>query len=189
MLTIILNYIRGKLFTNAGIFFLIFGGIFAVFLFSNSSIVLSKFGFETTTTLKAQLVKSQADLVTLKLANDSLIDTVKTLNDTHARDIASIVKLQTDSNNVKKVTTNITAKKKKTESSIEQSIDSNSIYTLTTITLPTKEVTQLSVNNIDSLNETYTDLFENLSATSQTVSDIEPDQLDTFLQLNNTTLC
>jgi len=55
-------FFKNKVFSLSGSFILIFIAIFALFLFSNTNTILSKFGFETTTNLKAELVKSQEDL-------------------------------------------------------------------------------------------------------------------------------
>lgn len=186
MLTLFLSFIKNKLFSSGGIFLLIFGAIFTVFLFSNSNVVLSKFGFETTTTLKAQLVKAQADLVTLKTVNDELTVTVTQLNDSHKRDIKAISDLQSGKNISTEAVSKITTKKIKIQNSVSGSLDNNTTYTLTTVTLPLKEVNQLSANNIDSLNETYNTLFGN---NSHTTSDTKISNTDFSFQNNEVAVC
>jgi len=189
MWTTILSFIKGKLFSNSGIFLSIFGILFILFLYSNSNVVLSKFGFETTTTLKSQLTKAQADLVTLKSVNDDLNNTIKQLNDNHARDIKAMNELQVNKEISKEVITFVTRKKKDVENKVEKSLNDNSIYTLTTVTLPLKEVNELSSNNINSLNETYTKLFEKDLKMSETVSDVSPDIFKQDLQQTEILSC
>ena len=76
MLSLIGLFIKDKMFKGTGLIITIFGCIFALFLFSNSNVILSKFGFETTTTLKSNLTKTQGELKTAVVVNNNLNKTL-----------------------------------------------------------------------------------------------------------------
>ena len=57
--TAIKTFFGDKVMSYAGIFIGIFALIIGVFIWSNSSVILSKFGFETATNLKAEVTRLQ----------------------------------------------------------------------------------------------------------------------------------
>lgn len=70
--TAIKTFFGNKVAGYAGIFIGIFALIIGVFIWSNSSVILSKFGFETATNLKAEVTRLQGELETAQRINKNL---------------------------------------------------------------------------------------------------------------------
>ena len=132
-----------------------FVAIFAVFLFSNTSVILSKLGFETATTLKAELTKSQAELTRAKEVNTQLTEELKKTKELYEQTQKAVTELNKETVKVQKQTDEIqktrTEKKKQTVNDLEK----KTVTTDTTITIPIEEYNTLSAANIDSIHSAF----------------------------------
>lgn len=161
MTLVLPDFIKNKLFSTTGIFLLIFAAIISIFLFSNSNVILSKFGFETTTTLKSELTRTQDELRQLKSINDSLVNDIKAMELKYKKQLETINTLQKEKIAVEKKLTGITKTYNTTKNKLNKDVEIKVNETPTEITIPIQEINQLSSNNIDTLNQTYSQLFEN----------------------------
>lgn len=160
MLTAIFSFIKSKLFSTSGVFLLIFAAIISIFIFFNSNIILSKFGFETTTTLKSELTRTQSELEQLKSINNDLNNNIKLVEDRYKKQLLAITTLQEEKiameNKVNTIVKTYTTTKNKLNKDIKVKVQESP----TDITLPIEEINQLSVNNISAINTVYSELFE-----------------------------
>lgn len=76
MFTAALAFLKGKLFSQAGSFLLPIVGLLAVFLIWNSDLIMSKFGFETTTNLKAEVTRLQGEVTRLEETNKKQLEEI-----------------------------------------------------------------------------------------------------------------
>lgn len=162
MLTAFFLFIKTKLFSITGIFFLIFAAIFAIFIFFNSNVILSKFGFETTTTLKAEVTRLDGELKQLKETNDSLNKVIETNDRLHKIKIKNIIENFKEQEKARKTVADIKSKKEIKDRDIIKELEKKIVTTDKEITMPLEELNILSASNIDSLNETYSSLFETM---------------------------
>lgn len=141
------------------IFLMVLLSLIAVFIFSNTSVILTKLGFETTTAVKAQLVQTQADLakvveVNLQKERELLKERQmnKALNDQLEKltTVTTIAKEQ-----VEKAQSD---KKRKTEVVITR-VKTSSVHSETLVQLPRVEIDQLSSANIEQVTEVFDSLF------------------------------
>ena len=141
------------------IFLMVLLSLIAVFIFSNTSVILTKLGFETTTAVKAQLVQTQADLakvveVNLQKEQELLKERQmnKVLNDQLEKltTVTTIAKEQ-----VEKAQSD---KKRKTEVVITR-VKTSSVHSETLVQLPRVEIDQLSSANIEQVTEVFDSLF------------------------------
>lgn len=141
------------------IFLMVLLSLIAVFIFSNTSVILTKLGFETTTAVKAQLVQTQADLakvveVNLQKERELLKERQmnKALNDQLEKltTVTTIAKEQ-----VEKAQSD---KKRKTEVVIAR-VKTSSVHSETLVQLPRVEIDQLSSANIEQVTEVFDSLF------------------------------
>ena len=159
LVTAVGKFVKDKLFSTTGIFLLIFAAIFAVFLFSNSNVILSKFGFETTTNLKSELTRVQNELRQLQAINNGLNKTIEDLQKRNTEVEEALVKSFIEKETLREKVNDIRAKKDKKVKELNKRVEEQTTVTETTITLPIVEIDQLSAENIDSLNEVYDSLF------------------------------
>jgi len=166
MFTLALGFIK-KLFSS-GTSYLFLGIIILIgmFIFFNSNVILSKFGFETTTNLKYELGKSQKDLDTAAKVNENLNKTLDTVIENNTKQVAKIEEVNKTKikvvEKVNKVTKERATISKETEKTLEEKIS----VTDTTITLPIEEINQLSTININTLHSAFNDLGFNSPLTS-----------------------
>jgi uncharacterized membrane protein YgaE (UPF0421/DUF939 family) len=170
MLAAIKMFFSKKLFSTTGIFISILIAIVAVFIFFNSNVILSKFGFETTTTLKAELVRTQEELKKAKEINDNLNKTIENLKNIHENEVKTIVEFYKEKEIAKDTITTISKKKEIRDREIIKKIDEKLSQTETTITVPIIEYNQLSESNIDALNEVYNSFFKDIKASTITTT-------------------
>ena len=90
-MTAILAWVKGRIFSQGGLLIALLVGLILLFIIPNSDTILSKFGFETKTTLKGQLVSTQKDLVTTIDNNKSLVSGGKIAEETHKSAVTAIV--------------------------------------------------------------------------------------------------
>ena len=159
MFTAIGLFLKTKMFSGTGLIVTIFGLIFAVFLFSNSNIILSKFGFETTTTLKSDLTKTQGELATAAGINNNLNKTLDKVTDNAARKEEAVVESFEERAAVKETIAVIKKTKAEKTKDLNHVLDTQTAVTPTVTTLPTVEYNKASEANIDSVNEAYNKLF------------------------------
>lgn len=155
MFTAISLFFKEKVFTLTGTFIIIFASIFAIFLIFNSNVILSKFGFETTTTLKSELTKSQKDLERLADINRSNMDTLDTVTKTHKKEVELIETYIKDKDIVTSKVTKIISDRKTESKPIETIVNEKITVTDTTIVLPLEEYNKLSEKNIEALHKAY----------------------------------
>lgn len=72
MFTALLGFLKGKVFSQAGSFLLPVLGLLAVFLIWNSDLILTKFGYETRSNLKAEVTRLNGELEKVMDANRTL---------------------------------------------------------------------------------------------------------------------
>lgn len=161
-LTAIKTFFGDKVMSSAGIFIGIFAIIIGVFIFSNSNVILSKFGFETATTLKSEVTRLQGELETAQRVNKDLQSNLAAQETRHKAEIKALVdsakereKIQSDIIEAKK------KKEAKDKATIEQ-LNKKTVVTDTTITIPIAEYDQLSASNADTINEVFDSFFPDL---------------------------
>jgi len=153
------TFFSEKVMSSAGIFIGIFALIIAVFIYSNSNVILSKFGFETTTNLKSEVTRLQGELQTAQKINQDLNRNMVEMQDRHKAEIKAIVDAQKEREEVKNRIIEIKTKKELKDKATIEKLNSKIVVTPTEITIPIAEYDQLSANNIDSMNEVFDSLF------------------------------
>lgn len=160
MWAIALKFIKEKLFSEMGTLLIVVGVIVLLFAGPVTETFLTRFGFETKTSLKADLVSTKKDLQTTLEANDSIkreltvtksnLETaMKTLEENRiARE-----KMEKDIKNIVEI------KDTKTKPQI-QKLKNTTRVTEKEITLDRVAVDAVSEANIDAVNDVYTNLFE-----------------------------
>lgn len=153
------NFKETGLVTHGKIFLLILLALIGVFIFSNTSVILSKLGFETATTLKAQLVQTQADLdrvVELNLQKDNELIKERTMTKALTEQLDKLNTVTTVANEqVQKVQHE---KRRKTEVIITK-VKSSEVQGGNVVQLPRAEIDQLSSVNIEQVTEVFDTLF------------------------------
>lgn len=160
--TAIKTFFGDKVMSSAGIFIGIFAIIIGVFIFSNSNVILSKFGFETATNLKAEVTRLQGELETAQRVNKDLQSNLAAQETRHKAEIKALVESAKER---EKIQNDIIEAKKKKEArdkaTIEQ-LNKKTVVTDTTITIPIAEYDQLSASNADNINEVFDSFFPDL---------------------------
>lgn len=160
--TAIKTFFGDKVMSSAGIFIGIFAVIIGVFIFSNSNVILSKFGFETATNLKAEVTRLQGELQTAQRVNKDLQSNLAAQETRHKAEIKALVESAKER---EKIQNDIIEAKKKKEArdkaTIEQ-LNKKTVVTDTTITIPIAEYDQLSASNADNINEVFDSFFPDL---------------------------
>ena len=160
MWAFVLKFIKENLFSEMGSLLIVVGVIVLLFAGPVTETFLTRFGFETKSSLKADLVSTKKDLQTTLDANDSIrreltvtksnLETaMKTLEENRiARE-----KMEQDIKNI------VDIKDTKTKPQI-QKLKNTPKVTEKEITLDRVAVDAVSEANIDALNDVYTNLFE-----------------------------
>lgn len=158
-MTAIIAWIKGKIFSQGGLFIALLIGLILLFIIPNSDTILSKFGFETKSTLKGQLVSSQKDLQTTVNNNKTLEASGRIAEETHKSAVTSLVNnFEEQKKNEKKVE-KINTKANKVIQPAVAELKMTQVLTPKTITLDKIKLDEVSRANIDALNETYDELF------------------------------
>ena len=152
-------FFKEKVFSSTGILISIFAIIFSVFLFSNSDIILSKFGFETTSTLKSNLTKAQGDIDKLIKVNEDLSKAYDDLKKAHELKTKLLEEAQKEKLKVEIDTKKIEEKHAPIQKEIKKTIKEKVKKTSTEVTYPIEELNKLSKANVDEINETFQSLF------------------------------
>lgn len=165
-MTAIFAFLKGKLFSQGGLLIALLIGFILLFIIPNSDTILSKFGFETKTTLKGQVVSLTKDLATAVDNNESLVSGGKIADESHKSAVTALVNnFEEEKKNEKKVA-KINAKANKVIQPAIAELKMTEVLTSTTITLDKIKLDQVSKANIDALNETYDELFPSEKAAS-----------------------
>lgn len=158
------NFRTSGLSMQARVFLLILLSLIAIFVVSNTSVILSRLGFETTTSLKAELVKTQSDLQRTMQINEekdmqllkeramskSLTEQLEKLNNDVLKAKEYVDKVQVEKSNKSKV--------------IISKVKSLQVTNDNTVQLPKSEIDQLSAINIDQVTEVFNNLMKQESA-------------------------
>lgn len=145
--------------TQGKIFLLILLSLIGVFIFSNTNIILSSFGFETTTNLKSKLVKTQADLeqiIELNKDKDKQLE----LERANAKALQEEIKdLYAAKESARQKVDVIQAKKKEDTKDTIAKIKDEEIVSDSFVQYPKKEIDKLSAANIDQVTDAFDQLF------------------------------
>jgi predicted nuclease with TOPRIM domain len=156
---VILGFIKNKVFTPAGGFLTFALILFLLIIVPNTGTILTKLGFETTTSLKAELVKTQEQLKRLHEINTQLNNDIVQLTEEYEEQKKAISEVKTESSMTDNTTENIAIVKKERDRLPTKTLKKKAKSTSTTIVLPKAEIDQLSANNIDAINQVYDELF------------------------------
>lgn len=148
-----------KVMSSTGIFIGIFAIIIAVFIFSNSNVILSKFGFETATNLKAEVTRLEGELRTAQRINQDLQRDMKAQEVRHKAELQAIVDASKEREKIKDKIIEVKTKKEIRDKATIEQLNKKIIVSETEITIPIAEYDQLSSSNIDSLNEVFDSFF------------------------------
>ena len=159
MLTAIRLFLKDKVFSGTGLIVTLFTLILAVFLFSNSNVILSKLGFETTTTLKANLVKTEGALHSAVTINDGLVKTVDKVINNSIKKEEVLVESFVEREQVKQTVATVNKTKTNKVKEVVRVLEQETKITDTVITIPAAEYNKASEANIDSLHDAFDKLF------------------------------
>lgn len=162
MLTALSIFIKEKLFSTAGSFLLIFAIIISVFVFSNTNVILSKFGFETTTNLKSELTQSQNDLKAAVLVNEDLNKTIETMKEVSKLNQEVLVEKFKETEEVKVKVEEIKKTRNEKVKPFVKVLDEKTVITKETVTFPVEEYNKVSMENIVAINKAYDLLMEDV---------------------------
>lgn len=155
-----LTLLKTRLFNLPTMFVLGMVGLIAFVLLTNSDTVLSKFGFETTSTLKAELARTQAELDRLAKVNQELIDSIEEIKRTQQAQIEALSNFYKEEESKKTATVQIVETKQTKIKDLNKKVAAKTKSTKDTVTLPTQELNNISETNISALIETKALLFK-----------------------------
>lgn len=135
--------------------------VISVFVYSNSSVILSKFGFETTTNLKAEVTRLQGELSQAKRINDKLNEDLKSQTSRHKAELEAVSGVYKEREKTKDKIIEVKTQKELKDRDTIKKLSEKMVVTPTEITIPIAEYDQLSSNNIDSITEVYDTFFKN----------------------------
>lgn len=152
------NFRTSSLSMQARVFLLILLSLIAVFLVSNTSVILSRLGFETTTSLKAELVKAQSDLQrTMQINEEKDIELLKERAMSKSL-TEQLEKLNNDVLKAKEYVDKVQVEKSNKSKVIISKVKSLQVTNDDTVQLPKSEIDQLSAINIDQVTEVFNNL-------------------------------
>lgn len=148
-----------RLFTAGAVFSIIIGCILVTFMWAGSEVMMTKLGFETKTSLRAQLAQVNAVVQTQQASLLTADKTIKDLKAENVRILNEVKELQ----QVNKVDTEVVQEVKdtlvkKTEP-IKRQVGKRKVVTTDTITLPVAEIDALSLENVRAINALHDELF------------------------------
>lgn len=147
------------IFTLPNIFVGALVGMILILLLSNTNVFLAKMGFETKTTLKASLVKSEMQLEELAKVNQKNAEELK-LERKRTEQLTKALTELTEAKKKAEVTVlkMRTAKVNKSRPIIER-LEARKVVTETHITVHREDADALSLVQIEHLHEVYNKLF------------------------------
>lgn len=152
-------FFKEKVFSMTGVFLMIFAVIIGSFLFFNSNTILEKFGFETRTSIKAELTKTQGQLTQAQDTNKELVDKIKELERVKKEHEQAIIDYEIQKAKDKKTIDDILTKKKENSKKATQNLDNKTQITDTTITVPKQDYDDASRENIRAIHAVFDSLF------------------------------
>lgn len=153
---IVSGFFKSKFDKTSMYFLLAIGALLAVFLVINSETILTKFGFETKTALKSELVITQGNLDKAVLTNKEMSDTIEKMKKDEAVKLAAIAELHKEKEVLKGKLDSALSKTDAKIGAKMKTLDSKTKVTADTVTIPLKESEEISNELITSLNEYYT---------------------------------
>lgn len=159
MLTALVLFFRKHVFSSAGVLIIPILLLIGIFVMSNTDTILSKFGFETKSSIKAELVVANEGVKQAGIINENLNKAIDAVTSNAVAVKEAIVSNYKEQDKAKDIVAKISEHKKALDLPIEQRLKEKTVTTATTITIPIAEVNELSASNIDSLNDTYDQLF------------------------------
>lgn len=158
MFTALGLFVKNKLFSTTGVFILVFVALFGVFIFSNTDTILTKFGFETKTSLRGKLSEAQKDLERLGDLNKQLNQSLEELQKQHERELEALKLYHEEAKAIEEAVQQIVEQRKTEARPVQKEVVQKTVTTDTTITLPRKEYNTLSKQNISSLHLAFSQL-------------------------------
>lgn len=113
MWTAVFSFLKGKVFTEAGSLLIPLLIILSIFVIWNSDSILTKFGFETTANLKAEVTRLTIQIETLEEANKKLATDLKLSEETCGISVNSVTELCTVKEETKHTVDSVIDKRKK----------------------------------------------------------------------------
>jgi len=159
MWSIIGSFISKKVFTETGGFTIAALVVFGMLLIPNIDNIMSKLGFETEASIKAELARTQEELKQLKQINDRLVNRLDEVTKVYEDQINAILEAKSESVVVDNYVKTIKNVKNKKDKKITKQLNSKTKIKDKTIEIPIEEMDQLSANNIDAINQVYDNLF------------------------------
>lgn len=156
MYTAILKFIKDKLFSPSGIVLLGFGSIIFLFLVYNGDTILSKFGFETKSSLKGDLVQAKADLKTLREVNEDLVFKIDVLEANRQVTVEILEELYNKKAQTKDTVTEVLKQRDQQEIENRKTLKAATVVTETTVTMPKVNYERASRSNIEALHNAFT---------------------------------
>jgi len=153
------TFFTNRVLSTSGIFIGIFAIIIAVLVLSNASIILSKFGFETTANLKAEVATLQAELEQTKQINNRLNEDLANQTLRHKAELSAVTESVRERRVVRDRIVEVIVAKEVEDKAVIAELTDKMVITPTEITIPIEEYNQLSTNNINSINEVFDSLF------------------------------
>lgn len=147
-----------QFFTVGRLFVAMLVFVFGCFLYTGAESLMTKWGFETKTSLQKQLVEKTEVVKQLEQANKALVADVIQIKKDNALAIKELESM-TDRKNQLEVTAQRIVKSMETKSQeVKKALEEKKVVSPTTITLPLAEINALSQVNIDSLHEAFAQL-------------------------------
>lgn len=174
---------KDKIFSYTNVFLFIFACIFGIFILFNSSTILSKFGFETTANLKAELAKTQAELKRATEANAELNRSIERLKQEYENSRKIVNQYAAEKEAVERQAEELAKKKEAREKQLLAQLRSKTTYSKDSVTFPVKELNQVSENNIVALNEAYDSFF--VKVKSSDVNTVIVDTMADSIDIDN----
>ena len=133
--------------------------IIAVFVYSNVNIIMTALGFQTTTTLKSELTKSEANVGVLKDVNAKNAASLDIERKNSAEVNSQIARVSESKARAQQKVFDINVRKAEISAPIIETVNQKVVETATTITLPKAEIDKLSEANIDQIQQAFDELF------------------------------
>lgn len=155
MFSLLGMFFKEKVFKLSGVFIMFFAFIILTIIIGNSNLILTKLGFETTTTLKSQLTKSEDQVAQIADANKSTVDTLKTVEKINQQQLDAISGYYKEKELANKKITAIKVDAEIKRKVVNAKLDKSTVKTKTTITYNIEEYNASSSINIIMLNTAY----------------------------------
>lgn len=164
-LSLLFGYLKSKFFNLTTMFLGAMLLLISLFVLFNSDTVLSRFGFETKTNLKAQVVSTKKDLNAVLMANAESEETARDQRQIQGVILDTVVKVAEEKARVAEVVGESKTSVRKTTQPVVDKVKKENPPTSTSTTISKEDANQVSVIVIESLHSVYDDLFPPQPAT------------------------